>query len=72
MSFTAKAVVTNVMDNTNDTVTLSFGADYEGNTINQEWAKYTPWLHFELNVTSEFAQKLQAGQKFTVTFTEDE
>ena len=71
MNFTAKAVVTNNIDNLNDTATVTFAADY-ADERNKEWSRYTPWLKFDLNVKPEVAQNIQVGKTYTVTFEESE
>lgn len=72
-SFTAKVQISSKQDDDQaDPVAFVFQPDY-GQGRNAEWAAATPALALSMSIKKELADRLRAGQRFTVTFTpEDE
>lgn len=52
-------------------VELRFSPDYEDGR-NKEWANKTPTINYSMVVRPEIAAKFSVGDKYTVTFTEQE
>lgn len=75
MAVTAKVKCTAKNKINEDSVSLSFFANYaddQGNQINKEWAVATPHLNISMTVNAEAAKHFELRKDYTLTFVEEE
>lgn len=68
---TAKVMVSNKVETgvgEDRQATVTFVADYNDDR-NREWARFTPSLSLAMTLRGEVADRFEAGQAFTLTFT---
>lgn len=70
MKMIAKVKLSSKMTTGTDAVRLAFYADYSDGR-NKEWAVATPSLSIDMTVKPEVAERLTAGQAYTLTFEEN-
>ena len=70
-AFTAKAFVSAVSKTAIGQTQLTFTADY-ADGANKEWSQYTPSLSVNMSVLDEIAADLKFGDRFTITFQQED
>jgi hypothetical protein len=65
--FTAKVKVQAKNNRTDVQTTVAFQPDYDAGR-NAEWSEWTPAMSLSMTIKNELADRLEAGQTYTLTF----